>query len=486
MTGVDVVIPYYRDQPMLDRILAALRHQRGIPAGRGAPEADSWPSGLRIFVADDGSPTPPIVPPQVTVLHQDDLGFRASAARHLGAQAGDGEILLFLDGDTVPGPDYVATMCAALEGNPDLLVVGRRRYGRFAENQSTDGPAAENPAADGPAAENPALAAALEPVEVLPDPAWPADFYAETGNLTRGEDLWRGVLSAVCGLHRRLYDLAGGFDPDIVGYGGEDWDLAWRCEQAGGRLRHVPDAVAWHDGPDWSGRVEGTSDDPDAPHPAGEKLARKNLETARLAPLIASPRTRPVGGIFALPLIAVHVHADDPAFAGTGTTAATCASLLRWGDVAVSVDPATADAALLAEAFSSDPRISLDVRGQWWRAAVPGAGPRRRPQLVVDLHRPCALGALDAARLRALCAPTGSVTIDDDEGRTLARVRTSGVLAREQEWGDPPARAVSIPAADLAPDLAPGQSLDDAPGQSLDLPDHNGVGVRLERVFGGW
>ena len=426
--GVDVVIPYYRDQRMLDRILAALRGQTGF--GRG----------LRVIVADDGSPTPPTVPPGVTVVRQDDRGFRASAARHLGARAGNGELLLFLDGDTVPGPGYVAAMCVALEGRPDLLVVGRRRYGRFADS-----------------------ATAVEPVEVLPDPEWPAGYYAQTADLTQGEDLWRGVLSAVCGLHRRLYDLAGGFDPDIVGYGGEDWDLAWRCEQAGGLLLYVPGAVAWHDGPDWSGRA-GTDGD------AADHLAQKNAETARLAPLIASPLTRPVGGIYPLPSVAVHVHAADPAFGGSGAAAATCASLLAWGDVAVSVDPATPDAALIAELVAHDPRVQLRPRGPWWRPGTPGEGPRRRPPVLIDVHRPCALGGPDPRRLRALCLPRGSVALDDDEGRTLAHLRSSRALAREQEWGDQPPGARSIAASDLG-----------VRGLGAD-----GDGVRLERIFGGW
>ncbi|MGL1797823.1 glycosyltransferase family 2 protein, partial [Vibrio parahaemolyticus] len=37
-------------------------------------------------------------------------------------------------------------------------------------------------------------------------------------------------------------------------YGGEDWEWVHRAWQAGAVLAHVPDAVAWHDGPDWSGR----------------------------------------------------------------------------------------------------------------------------------------------------------------------------------------------------------------------------------------
>ncbi|MCY1658854.1 glycosyltransferase [Dietzia sp. SL131] len=444
--SVDVVIPFYEDQPMLDRILTALRHQSD-------PRRT-----VRVIVSDDGSRTAPVVPPEVTVVRQDDRGFRASAARHLGACAGEGDLLLFLDGDTVPGPDFVATMCAALDGHPDLLAVGRRRYGRFAVTRTGAEPT-------------------FEPDEILPDPAWPAAFYAETTDLTRGEDLWRGVLSAACGLHRRLYDLAGGFDPDIVGYGGEDWDLAWRCEQAGGRLRYLPDAVAWHDGPDWAGRADADHTDGgqadghrDESDRLARKLAQKNAESALLAGLIASPLTRPAAGIFALPSVAVHVHAGSPEFAGTGSTAATCLSLLAWGDVAVTVDPATPDAAVVARLFADDPRVTLGTRGRWWRPGTPGAGPRRRPPVLVDILRPCAPGALDPRRLRALCPPVGSVTLDDDEGYSLAEVRSSRALARELHWGEQPPEPTAVAASHAG----------------VRGVDDDGSGVRLERVLGGW
>ena len=472
--NVDVVIPYYRDQPMLDRILASLQAQEGLdgagPAGAGLEGTGLESAGLegtgpvgapRVIVADDGSPEPPRVPPGVTVVRQADEGFRASAARHLGARAGSGDILLFLDGDTVPGPGYVAALLTALADQPDLLVVGRRRYGRFAGT--------------GP-----------EVSAVLPDPSWPASFYAETDNLTRGDDLWRGVLSAAFGLHRRLYDLAGGFDPEFVGYGGEDWDLAWRCEQVGGRLLHVPDAVAWHDGPDWAGRAteyggRHSAADPHRPGPCDgpaepeDHLAEKNAETARLAPVIASPATRAPGGIFALPEISAHIHASGPAFAGSGSVAATIASVLTWGDVAVGIDPGSVDADLIAEMFAADPRVfagpdtGSGPHSRWGSPDGQHDGPRRRPPVLVDIHHPCALAGLDARRLRALCPASGAVTLDHHDGRALATVRSARSVARDEMWGDAPPPSTSIPASSVGVTAF-------EPGRAL----------RLEQALGGW
>ena len=90
---VDVVIPHYDDPAGLHRMLAAVARQ-------------TYPRELlRIIVADDGSPRAPEIDaadgPAVTVVKQEDLGFRAAAARNLGASAGAGEVLCFLDCDTV-------------------------------------------------------------------------------------------------------------------------------------------------------------------------------------------------------------------------------------------------------------------------------------------------------------------------------------------------------------------------------------------------
>ena len=56
------------------------------------------------------------------VLRQDDDGFRAARARTLGAQAASGELLAFVDGDTVPEPGYLE----ALLGLPAVSVPAGR------------------------------------------------------------------------------------------------------------------------------------------------------------------------------------------------------------------------------------------------------------------------------------------------------------------------------------------------------------------------
>lgn len=118
---VDVVIPHYDDPAGLHRMLAAVARQ-------------TYPRELlRIIVADDGSPRAPEIDaadgPAVTVVKQEDLGFRAAAARNLGASAGAGEVLCFLDCDTVPAPGYVAAAVAGMDAR--TVTVGKRRHATF-------------------------------------------------------------------------------------------------------------------------------------------------------------------------------------------------------------------------------------------------------------------------------------------------------------------------------------------------------------------
>lgn len=251
--SVTVVVTHYEQQPQLDRTLAAL-----------AGQADE------VVVADDGSATPPRVPDGVRLVRQDDLGFRAAAARNLGADGATSDVLVFLDADTVPEPDFVAALTRRAAACPDVLAVGRRRHADL----SGDG-------------------------RELPEPAWLREAYAASRDLLDADGRsFRFVISAVLAVRRELFEDLGGFDERYVGYGGEDWDLAYRAWNAGAVLVHEPAAVAWHDGPDQAGR------------PADR--AAKDLETARLAALVPEPSTRGAPLPALLPDVLVDLATYDP------------------------------------------------------------------------------------------------------------------------------------------------------------------------------
>lgn len=311
---VTAVVLHYRDPARLALVLAALDLQTH-PASR-----------LQVVVADDGSDPLPDVPAHVTLVSQDDRGFRAAAARNLGAAVADGEVICFLDGDTVPEPGYIAAAAALPAVCDDVLVVGRRRHADLSGWRPDD--------------LSRWFGGGRGPRE-LTEPGWLIDGYRGSRDLLDADDRsYRYVISAVLTVHRDLLAATAGFDETFTGYGGEDWEFAHRAFTAGAVLAHRRDAVAWHDGPDWGEREGGTP----------EGRAQKVRETAALAARIPDRVAR--GGAF---------HAEAPGLLAEitgGSTAdriATTRSLLgAREDVQVLLDRETA-AAVDDQRITSEP-----------------------------------------------------------------------------------------------------------------------------------
>ncbi|MBO1754990.1 glycosyltransferase [Allobranchiibius sp. CTAmp26] len=380
---VGVVVPHYDDAKRLRWVLNALARQ-SFPAER-----------MHVVVADDGSPHPPALPElpfRCELVRQADQGFRAAAARNLGAATVEGDLLVFLDGDTVPAPGYVSALSQAAQSSPHgFLGVGRREHADFIGCSDEQ---VEAWVRSGPPAE-----------QVLPSPRWLRDGYARTGDLRdAGEEDFRLVISAVLAVDRDLFERAGGFDATITGYGGEDWDLAWRCWLLGSRMRHVPDAVAWHDGPDAGARAGARS--------AGR--AAKDGESLALAERITLPSVRGRGLVWARPDIAVRIHGrhSDAALYLTAVT------LLRDSDAGIWL----VDHEAVPHALTADPRVH--------------AGPlppviRDRARFHVELWTPLLLQ----------CTLTAACAADEVHVPGVLRIRRTRQLA----LGAPDPASVSRP-----------------------------------------
>jgi GT2 family glycosyltransferase len=399
---VTVIVVHYAQPGPLRRTLAAIAAQTH-PA-----------SHLQTIVVDDGSPKAPEVPAGVALLRQPDRGVRPGAARTLGAAHAEGDVLCFLDADTAPEPGYVSALTRLPALAPEAVTVARRRHADL----SALGP-------DDPLSE----AVKVE----LPEPGWLRDGYAATHNLLDADERsYRYVISSVLACARWFFSEVGPF-ADFDAYGGEDWEWAHRAWRAGAILAHVPEAVAWHDGAEWSMRGE----DP-------TRRAVKNAETRRLARLIGVPGSRGRG---LRPLRAeVVVRIPEP---GSASAAFLCVDsiLAALPDAAV-VLPA-ADAAR----FPDDGRV---------RAARPDGDPALAwPALELTVHRPL---EADPLRLRTVCEEvlrTGSAHLELCDGRgpllTLADVRAR---TRVRRWSDVAATGGARRHADCVAALEPEPDLE--------------------------
>lgn len=374
---VSVVIAHYEQPAQLARTWAALCTQSLPP--------------FEVVIADDGSACPPAPPhggPPVRVVTQPDRGFRAAAARNLGAVHTTGEVLVFLDADTVPEPGFLAALTRRVALCPDVLAVGRRRHADLSELV---------PGAD------PATAPRLT------EPKWLSDGYTTSRDLLDADGRsFRYVISAVLACRRSLFDDLGGFDERYVGYGGEDWDLGYRAWNNGAVLVHEREAVAWHDGPDWGGRPEDRN--------------AKEAETVRLAALVPEPSTRGA----ALPFGSPDVLVDLVGPLTMTDTVRTVHSLLRQShrDLRVRlprpVDPALAE--LYDGAVQFTPWTGDQLRRARVRLQVHGPLP---PDSVAEAARALTATATGTGLGRAtLC--TG--------GRLAASATSTRMIGRARRW----------------------------------------------------
>lgn len=270
--SVAVVVPYFNQPASLQRLYRCLD--------------DLNANLVEVVIADDGSHTPPPSPPKgfplrVSMLSQEDRGCRPGAARNLAVAATEAEIIVCLDADTLPAPGTVMRLAGWPARLADALVVGNRHHADLA-GWSPDATTAWL-RGNGP------------PPPIRSDPHWLTEGWRNSKNLLHSDGRsYRYVISAVMAFGRQLWEDLGGFDPNRDEYGGEDWELAYRAYNNGAVLVQDPQAVAWHDEPDWTERGGGN----------------KTPETLWLAAAIPEPLTRGRGIIHPDPDVLIDLDAD--------------------------------------------------------------------------------------------------------------------------------------------------------------------------------
>lgn len=205
---------------------------------------------FEVRIADDGSreDTRELVQSMassagIPIAHvwQEDLGFRAGAARNRAAAGARGDYLVFLDGDCVPRPDFIKQHRALSE--PGWMVAGNRILLSEGFTQR-------------------ALA------ERLPIFGWSNERWQvaqREGSINRTLPLrslplgplrklaarrWQRVRTCNLAVWKRDFEQVNGFDEAYEGWGFEDSDLAVRLLNAGVRRKEGAFATGvlhlWH------------------------------------------------------------------------------------------------------------------------------------------------------------------------------------------------------------------------------------------------
>jgi GT2 family glycosyltransferase len=370
---VSVIIAHYSQPGELSRTLLALERQ-------------NYPSELvEIIVADDGSPEPPTVADHVRLVRQPDLGFRVAAARNRGVEVANNDVLVFLDADTSPEPDYLRQLVRLPALTWDAVTVGRRRHADLA-----------SVAPDAPIA-------AAGRVHELSEPGWLRHAYELSHNLLDADHRsYRYVLGAVVACTRRFFDEVGGFDESFTRYGGEDWEWAYRAWLRGAVLAHVPEAVAWHDGVDQALR-------------APLAVEAKNAEVIALADRIPVPGSRPL----ALPTSKADIVVVGPR------------------------SPATDGQAFMARDSLLTELPSAEVAAE--NAAHAGRFDRVRVRVEIERAVRVMPGGLAEAVAAVESGEYARVVVRTPGGDPLLRLISTRAEARQERWGG----AALLPDLDL-------------------------------------
>lgn len=234
MPTASLVISTYNWKEALALCLRSVAAQRVLP--------------LEVIVADDGSrpDTGELVREMargfpVPLLHvwQEDTGFRLARVRNLGIAASRGDYVVFLDGDLVLHPEFVADHLRLVR--PGIHLQGGRLNASPEESRRLleGGTPRFSPFMDGRFKRKHAV-------------RWPWLAARKARTAEGGQ-----VMGCNMGIWRADLDRVNGFDDDYEGWGREDDDIAWRLKHAGvvrrplrfaGLAIHLWHPTRWPDG----------------------------------------------------------------------------------------------------------------------------------------------------------------------------------------------------------------------------------------------
>lgn len=219
----------------LSAILTIYRQQQFLPLILDALERQDYKGEWQLMVCDDGSSdesraivaaSPLAERVEVSYFWQQDKGFRAARARNAGIRCTSGNVLVFLDGDSIPDTGFLRRHADAHDG-AKRVICGSRGY-LFLDKYPL-----------------PSIAARMNSggPEAL---AQIAHMHTRPFQLARidGKSPW----SALCGCNFSVWrspDVM--FDESYIGWGIEDYELALRLwAENGYRLSCDPENTVYH------------------------------------------------------------------------------------------------------------------------------------------------------------------------------------------------------------------------------------------------
>ncbi len=219
---LSVVVTTYNRSDALLAVLRALALQRD--------------RGFEVIVADDGSSAEHVqrvhagaagLGLDLTHTWQADVGFTAAAARNMGVRQARGDYLVFLDGDCVPLPDFIASHRRL--ARPGCLVNGSRVLLGPALTERALRGEVDLPRASPAWWLGRRLAGECNKWAGLAL-RWPASL-----RRARAGFRWKGIRSCNLGVWRADCEAVDGFDEDFDGWGHEDADFVLRLHHHGCR-----------------------------------------------------------------------------------------------------------------------------------------------------------------------------------------------------------------------------------------------------------
>ncbi|GAB7128593.1 hypothetical protein JCM19000A_31000 [Silvimonas sp. JCM 19000] len=236
-----IIVSTYNRIDALNAVLSALAQQTGVSAG-------DW----EVLVADDGSgpATRQCIeswqqrfPCRLDHVWHADTGFRLAAIRNLSVGRTRADYLVFLDGDCVPFPDFVAQHRALAEHG--WFVAGNRVL--LSERFTPELLASAEPAA--PIHWN-ALQWLAARYGGKANRGWPWLRLGLRQMRKRRPTRWQVLKGCNIGVWRSDFLAVDGFDEAFSGWGHEDSDFAIRLIRAGLKLKDgrfaVPVLHLWH------------------------------------------------------------------------------------------------------------------------------------------------------------------------------------------------------------------------------------------------